>query len=256
MQIAFIGAGNTATVLGRVITQAGHHVTGIYSRTADSARQLAAELNAQYFGIIENITQDAELYIIAVPDDNIAPTADALQLPGKIVVHTSGSVSKEVLRNISGKYGVLYPLQSLRKEALHQPVIPLLIDGSDEEVMGRVRMLATTMSPVVERAGDQERLKLHLAAVMVSNFTNHLYSLAEDFCRKENVPFKALVPLIQEVAGRTADYSPSAMQTGPAVRNDLLTIEKHLQLLGAYPLQKKLYELITGSIREFYRGEK
>jgi hypothetical protein len=144
----------------------------------------------------------------------------------------------------------------MRKEATHQPIIPLLIDGNDEDVKQQVRALALTMSAMVEEAGDDQRLKLHLAAVMVSNFTNHLYSLTEDFCKNEHVPFTALVPLIQEVAGRTASYSPTTMQTGPAVRNDLLTIEKHLGLLAGYPLQKKLYGIITESIMEFYRDRK
>ncbi len=252
MHIALIGSGNTATVLGRIIKQAGHTITGVYSKTLDHASSLAAELNAQHFGGIENITPNAELYIVAVTDDMINEISAKIRLPEKIIVHTSGSAPKKALENISQKYGVLYPLQSLRKEAKHQPVIPFLIDGSDTLVTQQVKELAESISSIVEEAGDDKRLKLHLAAVMVSNFTNHLYSLTENFCAAENVPFKALVPLIREVAERTAQYHPSAMQTGPAIRGDGSTIEKHLQLLTAYPLQRDVYETITGSIREFY----
>ena len=256
MRIAIIGSGNTATVLGRMIKGAGHTITGVYSKTLTHAQGLAVELNAQHSGGIENITQDAELYIIAVTDDTISEIAEKLKLPGKLVMHTSGSAPKSLLADISEKFGVLYPLQSLRKEAKHQPIIPLLIDGSDNAVKKEIKLLAESISSMVEEAGDERRLKLHLAAVMVSNFSNHLYSLTEDFCGKENVPFKTLVPLIQEVANRTAVYPSSSMQTGPAIRGDKSTIEKHLQLLAAYPLQMRVYEEITESITAFYEQER
>jgi len=104
----------------------------------------------------------------------------------------------------------------------------------------------------VHDADDSQRLKLHLAAVMVSNFTNFLYTLGEDYCTRQQIPFKALVPLIEEVAARTALYSPATMQTGPAVRGDMATIEKHLALLSEYPLQKQVYQQLTNSIMSFY----
>lgn len=251
MRIVFIGSGNTATVLGKLLKTAGHNIIGVYSKTHEHARALAVELNAQYVGDITTINKDAELYIIAVNDDMITTVANSLRLAGKTVVHTSGSVPATALKDISSEYGVLYPLQSLRRQAAHQPVIPFLIDGSTTTVKEQVRQLAQSISTIVEEADDDKRLKLHLAAVIVSNFTNHLYTLAEDFCLKEAIPFKALVPLIQEVAYRTAAYSPTAMQTGPAARGDMATIEKHIELLNSYPLLQKMYKGTTESILAF-----
>jgi hypothetical protein len=92
------------------------------------------------------------------------------------------------------------------------------------------------------------RVKLHLAAVMVNNFTNHLYALMETYCREEGLDFHLLLPLIKETASRLDDVSPSKTQTGPAVRNDTTTIEKHLDLLQKYPQLKRMYELFTESI--------
>jgi len=139
MHITLIGSGNTATVFGRMLIRAGHNITGVYSKTLTHAHRLGVELNAQRCGSIENITQDAEVYIIAVTDDSISSVAASLHVPGKTVLHTSGSISKEVLKYTSGRYGVLYPLQSLRREAAHQPQIPLFIDGSDDEVKEQVK---------------------------------------------------------------------------------------------------------------------
>jgi predicted short-subunit dehydrogenase-like oxidoreductase (DUF2520 family) len=230
----------------------GHSICGVFSKTAGHAQQLAVELNAQQYDEIEAIVPNADAYIVAISDDAIMGFAARIKLPGKLVVHTSGSVSTEVLKNMSDNYGVLYPLQSLRKQASHQPVIPFLIDGSNDYTKQQLHSLAASISPMVEEANDEARLKLHLAAVIASNFTNHLYSLAEDFCLRQHVPFKILVPLIMEVAGRAENYSPTAMQTGPAARGDMQTIKKHLQLLEDYPLLQNIYKVMSGSIMEFY----
>ena len=89
---------------------------------------------------------------------------------------------------------------------------------------------------------------MHVAAVVVSNFTNHLYALAAEFCKKEGVDFGLLAPLIMETAGRIQKSSPADVQTGPAVRNDIFTIEKHLRVLAGHPALKNIYLKLTDSI--------
>ena len=89
-----------------------------------------------------------------------------------------------------------------------------------------------------------------MAAVVVSNFVNHLYSLAEDYCRKEGLDFKQLLPLIEETASRLKDTSPQQAQTGPALRHDSETIHKHIELLKAHPQLKNIYVLLTESIQQ------
>ena len=101
----------------------------------------------------------------------------------------------------------------------------------------------------VAEAGEDARLKLHVAAVIVSNFTNYLYALAEDYCRKEGIDFKQLLPLIEETANRVKDISPKQAQTGPAIRQDDETVQKHLVLLENYPQLKNIYALMTESIQ-------
>ena len=72
--------------------------------------------------------------------------------------------------------------------------------------------------------------------------------LAEDFCKKEGVDFTLLYPLIQETANRITQFSPLDVQTGPAIRNDLYTIDKHLKLLSTHPKLKYIYLKLTDSI--------
>lgn len=249
MRIVIIGTGNTATVLGRLCQRAGHSIIQVIGRNVQHVEQLAALLHTSYTIDQKQLNASADIYIIAVTDDAIPEIAAWLRVDKKLVVHTAGSVDCAILAPCSKNYGVLYPLQSLRKEMDQLPEIPFLVDGNTGDNGALVFDLATTFSAQVIFAGDQQRMMTHIAAVMVSNFTNHLYAEAEHFCKMEKIDFKILLPLIEQIAARLHEYSPSEVQTGPAIRNDTTTIEKHLSLLRVYPVQQSLYKFITESIQ-------
>jgi len=252
MDIVMIGSGNVAAVLGRKFRAAGHNILQIYSRNASVASKLAYEWDTESTNYKSLINPNADVYIIAVSDDAVGDVANSLKLPGKVVAHTAASVPKELLEKISPHYGVFYPLQSLRKEMIALPDTPVFYDGSDEKTKKTLATLALSISPGnVREAGDNERAKLHVAAVVVSNFTNHLYTLAEDYCRKEGLDFKQLLPLITETAERVKEISPVQSQTGPAIRHDGETIHHHLELLKDHPHLKNIYILLTESIQQF-----
>jgi len=250
MNIVIIGTGNAATVLGKKFKQAGHHIIQVFGRDASAASKLAYQFDTESTNYWSVIRKSADFYLVAVADDAIAEVAKHVHVPGKLVAHTAASVTKDILKPMSHHYGVLYPLQSLRKEVDELPDIPVFIDASDEATRKKLEELAQSISKEkVILADDKERLKLHVAAVIVSNFTNHLYRLAEDYCKKEGLDFKQLLPLIEETAQRLKTTSPSDVQTGPAIRHDQPTIEQHLSLLAKYPHLKKIYEMMTESIQ-------
>lgn len=251
MDIVIIGTGNVATVLGRKFRAAGHHIVQVVGRNSKMASALAYEWNTVSTNYTSPITLKADLYLIAVSDAAISELAAEIRLPGKIVAHTAASVPMEVLRPISEHAGVFYPLQSLRKEMTNLPDIPVFYDGSDELTKKTLEALAHSISRIkVKQAGDEGRAKLHVAAVVVSNFANHLYKLAEDYCKKEGLDFSQLLPLIKETAQRVGELSPANSQTGPAARHDGETIKKHLELLKDHPQLKNIYLVMTESIQE------
>lgn len=252
MNVSIIGSGNVATVLGRMIKKAGHRIQCIVSRDMAHAETLALELQTRASATITEMDKDSDIYIIAVSDAAIEKINKEFWVKDKLVVHTSGSVPVSSIQNTSLNTGILYPLQSLRKEINHEPVIPFLIDGSNEYAKKKLRDFVSSFSKKIAYTNDEARLKLHTAAVLVSNFTNYLYTITEDFCQRENISFKQLVPLISEVAERLHEYSPEDMQTGPAIRKDIATIQKHLSVLEKYPEQHYLYMLFTQSISNYY----
>ncbi len=248
MNVVIIGSGNVATTLARLMQKNDHKVIQVASRNIENAKLLADELQSTYIDYNGTLDKSADIFIIAVSDMAIYECVQHFNIHDKLIVHTAGSVSKDVLKNVSYNYGVLYPLQSLRKEMELIPDIPFLIDGNNALVIKTIHQFANTLSPDVQVINDGDRLKLHAAAVIVSNFTNHLYAIAEDFCKQEQVNFDLLKPLILETAARIKLRSPGDLQTGPAVRKDIQTLDKHLRLLTNYPKLRTTYLRLTDSI--------
>lgn len=248
MKVVIIGSGNVATVMSRLLVSKGHQVLQVMSRNIDNARTLANELDVNYSDLSGQPDTEADIIIVAVSDYVMMDGLLDLHCKDKLVLHTAGSVSKQVLQPLSPYYGVLYPLQSLVRDNHQVPEIPFLIDGNSDDVTKYIEEFALTLSPTVQRVGDEGRLKLHTAAVIVSNFTNHLYSITEEFCHKESVDFNLLKPLIIETANRIVHTSPSKLQTGPAVRKDIQTLDKHLRILSAHPKLRTTYMRLTDSI--------
>jgi predicted short-subunit dehydrogenase-like oxidoreductase (DUF2520 family) len=251
MNITVIGSGNVATILGRLLKRNNHTVNEVVGRNEIAARILAKTLGAGFCSSLQQMNKDSDLFIIAVKDDAVAEVSAQLSLNEKIVIHTCGSVSAKVLEQTSKNYGVFYPLQSLRKEINYSPVIPFLVDGNNDNTRQTIFNLASSVSDSVIIADDEMRLQYHLSAIIVSNFSNHLFALAKEYCDKNNTDFKLLLPLIEETVHRMHYHDPAVMQTGPAARGDEITLQKHLVLLEPFPQLQKIYELMSESIKDY-----
>ncbi|HYJ62968.1 MAG TPA: DUF2520 domain-containing protein [Parafilimonas sp.] len=250
MKISFIGSGNVATVLGRLLKQKNFIINEVVSRDKTHALHLAKELDAIAIDDIKALSKNSDVYIIAVNDGAIEAVSNQLNTSEKIVVHTCGSASINLLRNASKNFGVLYPLQSLRKEISYLSAIPFLIDASNNYSKNVIITLAEAISDNIKEANDEQRMQYHLAAIVVSNFTNHLFALAQEYCIANKIEFSLLLPLIEEVINRLKSFKPAEMQTGPAIRGDISTIQKHLSLLKDFPQLKNIYEVMSESIAE------
>lgn len=248
MQVVIFGSGNTATALGRLIKKGGHEILQVFSRSFENAEALASEFNCLATSNYAEVVQGAKIYLVALSDSALINFHQNWHTAAGLVVHTAGSVSKDILAAVSENYGVLYPLQSLRKEKLHYKNIPLLTDANSVENLTILTDFAKSLSGTVSHADDEGRMHLHLGAIVVNNFSNYLFTLAEDYCKKNGVDFKLLQPLIEESAERLSDFSPAEMQTGPAARGDMSTIDKHIQLLQNFSELQELYQLFTHRI--------
>jgi predicted short-subunit dehydrogenase-like oxidoreductase (DUF2520 family) len=254
MKVVIIGSGNVATALGNRIITAGHRILQVAGRNAATVTLLAAEWNCRYATDWKAIDGEADIYIVALADSALPGLGNVVSLPGRLVLHTAGALSVDTLRGVTDHAGVLYPLQSFRSGSGAPPEFPLLVDAAIPEDLPLIMAFASSLARQVVHANDTARLKLHVAAVLVNNFTNHLYTLAADFCHSENVDFSLLLPLIHETAQRIERFPPQDMQTGPALRGDAVTLEKHLRTISNYKNISEVYKLFTILIEEYYRS--
>lgn len=247
IRIVFLGFGNVGYHLCNALHKSNKvSVCQIYNRSVVS---LPSEVASIPFTTKLSEVVEADVYVIAIPDDAIATFSERLPFQNKLVVHTSGSVSMEVLSEKNRK-GVFYPLQSFSKtRAVSFKEIPICIEAEQPSDETLLTTLGEVLSEKVSNVASEVRLKLHLAAVFVNNFTNHMYTIGSAILEENQLPFNLLQPLITETARKVETLSPSEAQTGPAKRNDVKTIEKHLHLLGN-GTHKNLYQELTKAIQE------
>ncbi|APG64839.1 hypothetical protein LPB136_05460 [Tenacibaculum todarodis] len=225
--VTIIGNGNVAT-----------HLTNAFSKTKNVN---ATQVNSRELKAVPQ----ADVTLIAVSDDAIAEVSSKIK--NSFVVHTSGSVSLNSLQNKTRK-GVFYMLQTFSKDKeVNFSEVPFCLETENEGDKKLLESLAKSIGKKIYSISSEQRKVLHVAAVFVNNFTNHMYKTGNDICEEYNVPFEILQPLIKETAQKIETISPIEAQTGPAVRNDKKTIKNHLDLLNKK--QQKIYKTITKSIR-------
>ena len=246
LKAVVIGSGNVAQHLITVFgTSANIDLVQAYARNASAlAHLLPQEKITDSF----NAVKDADIYIISVTDDAIAEVSSLLPFSDRLVVHTSGSVSLHQI-DAKNRRGVFYPLQTFSKnKAVDFKQIPLCLESEKESDYTILETLAQSISDSVYNINSVQRQSLHVAAVFVSNFANHMYSIGYDICEQNNVPFDVLKPLIKETANKVQVLPPKQAQTGPAKRNDVTTMEKHLAFLKDEKI-KTIYTLLSQSIQ-------
>lgn len=250
LRIVLIGAGNVATHLGKALFKAKHSITQVYSRKLATANELANITHAQAIHKLSDISPEADVYIIAIKDDAIEKLTFKLHLKGKIIVHTSGSVPIDILKKTTTNRGVFYPLQTFSKSKhVNFKNIPICLEAENEYTYTLLEALARSISNNVLRISSEQRINIHIAAVFACNFTNHMYSIAYDILTKHQLSLDLIKPLIVETAEKIKNNPPNQMQTGPAVRGDKTTMDKHLKMLKDKDY-RKLYRLVSNSIQK------
>lgn len=255
MKIVIIGAGRVGTALSYALKSSGHNILRIISKTPDSAAALAKDLGCGH-GTGMEIPDEAELVVTAVNDDNLQGVLSSLKAPGDTVIaHTAGSIGLDVFDRKTVNRGVFYPLQTFTQGREYDfSDIPLFIEGSNDHTLNLLSEVASSLSNSVSEMNSDSRKYLHLAAVFSCNFVNHMYSAAEEICNKAGVSYEVLYPLVRETMEKASDMGPLNSQTGPAIRNDKKTIEKHLDLVSFSGDLRELYRVISKSIINKYTG--
>jgi len=257
MKIVLSGTGNMGAQLGQNLIKKGFGIHQLYGRSADKTKKLAEKLGCDFTTSLDSIKKDGDIYIIAVSDKAIQEISEKLKLGNAVVVHTAGSVDMNILMGCSNNYGVIYPLQTISENTeISFSDIPVCIEANNECAMKTIKILADKLSNHVFLVDSEKRKFLHIAGVMVNNFTNFMYSLANELAEKKGFDFEILKPLILETANKVLKNDPKAVQTGPAIRNDVQTISSHINLLNDFPDHQKIYSFVTECMQQYYLKSK
>ncbi len=259
MKISFIGAGNVAWHLSQALENAGHGVEEIFSKDIKNAESLIAHLyNAQIQTTLNFSNSTARVFFLCVTDDSMPEVVQQLVLPeDSILIHTSGSKSLADLDKVINlhsdipiKTGVFYPLQTFTKGfKVDFLEIPICIEAEDEEVEKILIGLGQDISDITYAVNSEERRVLHVAAVFACNFTNHLWAIAQELVKENDLEFDLLKPLISETF-RKAMTSEDIfkVQSGPASRGDQKIITQHLLFLKQQPEYQHVYRILSISL--------
>ncbi|BFM44832.1 DUF2520 domain-containing protein [Flavobacterium sp. CFS9] len=246
IRITIIGSGNVAQHLIKAFSKSeAIEIVQVFSRKKEALASLVSfeKITDNFDSLLE-----ADLYIIAISDNAISEVSKQLPFQNRLVVHTSGAAPIETL-DIKNRRGVFYPLQTFSKNAsVDFSLIPICLEAENTFDFRVLEKAAKSISQSVSPINSNQRKALHVAAVFVNNFTNHLYQIGQEICKEHQVPFDVLKPLIQETAQKINTLDPIDAQTGPAKRKDSSTIEAHLEYLN-HENQKNIYKILTQSIQ-------
>ena len=249
--VSFVGAGNVATHLAQNLKKQGVQIHSITSKENHTAKVLASLVDAKALEDLSFLPSKC-LVIICVNDEGIESVIQKIPLPNSIL-YTSGNIELNSLPKRTN-LGVFYPLQSFTKDRdLNLANVPFLIEANNELFGKQIFNLALKLSDHVLYANSEERKKIHLGAVFVNNFTNHLLYLSKEYVDSKQLNWDILKPLLQETIDKLNSVEPFDAQTGPARRNDTKIIQNHLQELEGRT--KEIYELISKIIAETYQSK-
>jgi predicted short-subunit dehydrogenase-like oxidoreductase (DUF2520 family) len=245
---SLIGCGKVGTSLARRLVEKGFQVNYIFNRTPDKAIELSREIGGKPITELEDVSKEEHWIIISVADDRVAEVSQRLQSTHALLTHTSGVLPSNAIGQ--SRNGYFYPLQSFSTErSTEWSKVPLFIEANAEEDRKSLREIAALIGGSVHEIDAEQKKHLHLAAVFINNFTNHMLVLAERIAQEKQLDFSIFHALLQETVDKAIAIGPKNAQTGPAIRGDEKTIEQHISLLPEE--LKDIYRFITNDIQHY-----
>ena len=237
MKIVILGAGSVGTNLHHAFELKGVKTELVH------ARPLTADPSTVRF------LPQADVYIYAIADNALAEVVSLVHAPQALHLHTSGSIPMTVFGEDKPHAGVMYFLQSFSREVMIDDWsgIPCFIEGRNIDDIAAIYSLALTLTNRIYECTQHDRERLHVAAVFANNYTNLMYRIAQELLLDTQIPFEALLPIIDYTAEKVHVISPKEAQTGPAQRGDEGVMNHHLEILKQTPYYE-VYQALAALI--------
>lgn len=175
----------------------------------------------------------ADLILICVPDDAVRTVSE--RYAGLAMAHVSGSIPAQALAGKGPKIAI-HPLQTVTNE---EPAD--VFDGVRFSVEGDASLRQTAHAVIRAMGGVpidvsfQQKRALHMAAVMVSNFTVALHLGADQILKDAGFESEAaalLAPLLDRTLANVRSKGARSALTGPASRGDQAIVDQHARSIS------------------------
>ncbi len=256
--VGIIGTGRVGPSLAKVFKESGVEVSGIWGRSYEKCLDASGFAGVEAYRNLEDLVEVSKVVIIAVSDDAIGNVVRSIEgrLNGKVFAHTSGSIPSSILsplRKKGGFIGSFHPLQSFGSRESGAVLVKrcyVAIEG-DEEAVKILWGLAERIGAKPFRIKTEGKVLYHASAVMACNLFYGLYYLATEMLSlcgvEERIKGKVLIPLVEGTVENIKALGPVKALTGPVVRGDVGTVEKHLEEMEKHSLDehKRIYKALS-----------
>lgn len=233
MKIGFIGAGNVGFTLAKYLNLKYQNVVGFYSRDINDAKEASKFVLCEYYNDILELSKCCDTLFLTVNDDSlveISKTLKNLNIKNKIIIHTSGSNSSEILNELCDNYlyslHPLYAFANKYEDFKKLDDIYFTLEGNNKYINDLKSLFNNTY--IID---TKDKALYHAYAVFASNLVNALINISYEGFKKLNINPNALMPLFINNALNIKNLGPKVSLTGPVKRCDLTTINKHLEVL-------------------------
>jgi len=259
--ITLIGAGNLAYALGPALREAGYTIGAVAARETASSRRRAAMLARSLRATTIPLAQagpDSDIIWICHTDDVLAETAKLLARKpgwsGKIVLHSSGALSSDVLSALKRKgasTASLHPMMTFVPGATpRMEEVPFAVEGDSRAVaVARriVRDLGAEAFPIRKAAKTLYHAlgsfssPLLVAALVTAERVGRSAGLTASQTRR------VMAPILRQTMKNYAECGAAAAFSGPIKRGDLNTVLRHLKELKRVPGASEVYRALVKS---------
>jgi predicted short-subunit dehydrogenase-like oxidoreductase (DUF2520 family) len=251
-RVTIIGAGRMGQGLGLALKRRGYKIALVARTPRDVTPPLMLHQGSR-----AEATADAELVLIATPDDAIGSVAAELAREGaitrdQVVLHLSGLLDRNALlplEETGAACGSFHPLQSVAEAATAAERLKgayVGIEGDDRALVAAER-LANTLRMIPVRIPASAKPAYHAGAAFVANYTVALVGVAERLARSAGVSpeiaARIYLPLLGGAVANLNALGPAASLTGAVRRGDEQTIRAHLKALS--PEDRTLYRTVS-----------
>jgi len=247
MKIALIGTGNVATHIANRIIELNLDLFGVLGSSTVKTQLFSEKTGIKALKDYSELSK-ADLAIVCVQDNKLETTLkETLEFCN--CVTTSGTFDITRLPKMNFEAGVFYPLQSFAADTeVDFSKIPFFIEAADRLFEKELLQLGNQLGKEAVIFNASDRINLHITAVFLNNFSNHICALGNEFAQSKGIDFSWFEALIDETFRKIKRGASFKDQTGPAQRGDTETMQKHLQLLDE--MKAKIYSTISESIQQ------